>query len=246
MDELTALAVARQHDLGIRALSACLFARSECMLTLMMKQTITTYSSGEVSHCLASGRVTASQEPKDVGSIGDTLDSQVARADDGRQVVHHQGADITGSADVAALRRSPSVCGVLRQWLQMPRPWALDYFTRIEPDSKRSDRLVHTDQGYGTTWCPVGQLVGRACVGSGETYIGWGLGNGEQVRIGVELGDGDTCGREVAGWYGDRDRQTGRGDGGENGRGPHVCYGLVGRGRTRERSPSGVLVTATQ
>lgn len=72
-----------------------------------------TYPGGQVCHKLAPRGVTTRQEPEDVGGVGHSLDGQVARADDGRQVVHHQGADVAGRADVAALCRTPGVCDVL-------------------------------------------------------------------------------------------------------------------------------------
>lgn len=71
--------------------------------------TATTYPDGQVGHELASCGVTTSQEPEDVGCVGDTLDSQVGGADDGREVVHHQRAHIAGGTDIAVLGRSPSV-----------------------------------------------------------------------------------------------------------------------------------------
>lgn len=72
-----------------------------------------TYPGGQVCHKLAPRGVTTRQEPEDVGGVVHALDGEVARADDGRQVVHHQGADVAGRANVAALCRTSGVCGVL-------------------------------------------------------------------------------------------------------------------------------------
>lgn len=114
MDELAALAIARQHDLGVGALCARLSRRVSChVLSPMLKFTGGAHPGGQVRHELAPGRVATREKAEDVGGVVHALDGQVARADDGREIVHHQGADIAGGADVAALCCSPSVCSML-------------------------------------------------------------------------------------------------------------------------------------
>lgn len=46
VDELAALAVTGQHDLGVRALRACLFAVSATMPSHLVEHTTSTYSGG--------------------------------------------------------------------------------------------------------------------------------------------------------------------------------------------------------
>lgn len=79
-----------------------------------------TYPGGQVGHKLAPRGVTTRQESENVGGVVHALDGEVARANDGRQVVHHQGADVAGRADVAALCRTSGVYGMLDDCLISP------------------------------------------------------------------------------------------------------------------------------
>lgn len=179
MDELAALAVARQHDLGVGALRACLSARvSNYVFFLVVKLTGGTYPGGQVRHQLASRCVTARKESEDVGGVGYTLNGQVAGADDGRQVVHHEGANIAGSADVAALCGSSGVYSLLADCYKCLGTTGLSVnILREGVRPHKSARLIRTDEGDGTAGCAVSELVGCARVGSrGETDVGGGLG----------------------------------------------------------------------
>lgn len=177
MDELTALAVARQHDLGVGALCACLSARVSNPVFSPMVMPTGTYPGGKVRHQLASRCVTAREEPEDVSRIGYTLDSQVACADDGGQVVHHEGADIAGSTDVAALCRSPSICNMSDTCYECRSKGLSVAVFRQGIGLRESARLIRTDESDGTAGRAVGELVGCARVGSrGEAYVGRGLG----------------------------------------------------------------------
>lgn len=91
VDELAALAVARQHDLGVRALCACLFSGSADVFSCprAAPRSGKSYPSGEVRHKLAPRGVTTRQEAEDIGSVGHTLDSHCSIQS---QPSKHQGS----------------------------------------------------------------------------------------------------------------------------------------------------------
>lgn len=87
--ELPALAVPGQDDLGRGALGVG--------------------EGDEVGHLLAALGVAPLQEAEDVGGVVDALDGELGGADERRQIVQEQGADVARGADVAVLRRAARV-----------------------------------------------------------------------------------------------------------------------------------------